>query len=219
MCSHESPGKIPEFQSSLRCHRLTLPHSPSVFAVGADICNHWSHPFTCVCVSYKKTTRGSPRPPHRQCPAPPNPVLCLNLCSGSSGSQGRNRSGVGSAVTCWAISTELLGPRRSSFSGEGKARKVETSAGGGEDRTGAGSWGTGGTGGSVEVQIQTPYPEHMPLMQASQGSESRIPQSSPRVGCPQMLALVGSLCKSLWGRGKPPPSDSKSLVQPSGSSP
>lgn len=67
--------------------------------------------------------------------------------------------------------------------------------------------------------IQTPYPEHMPLMQASQGSESRIPQSSPRVGCPQMLALVGSLCKSLWGRGKPPPSDSKSLVQPSGSSP
>ena len=173
--------------------------------------------YTCVC--YKKTTLGSPRPPRRQCPTPPNPVLCLNLCSGSSGSQGPSRFGVGSAVTCWAISTELLGPRRSSFSGEGKARKVETSAGGGEDRTGAGSWGTGGTGGSVEVQIQTPYPEHTPLMQASQGSESRIPQSPPRVGCPQMLALVSSSCRSLWGRGKPPPSDSKSLVQPSGSSP
>lgn len=43
------------------------------------------------------------------------------------------------AVTCWAISTELLGPRRSSFSGEGNARKVETSAGGGEDSAEAGS--------------------------------------------------------------------------------
>lgn len=73
MCSHESPGKIPEFQSSLRCHRLTLPRSPSVFAVGADICNHWSHPFTCVCVSYKKTTRGSPRPPKSR--ALPEPLL------------------------------------------------------------------------------------------------------------------------------------------------
>lgn len=54
-------------------------------------------------------------------------------------------------LTCWAISTELLGPRRSSFSGEGKARKVETSAGGREESTGAGSW-MGGTGSTVRSE-------------------------------------------------------------------
>jgi hypothetical protein len=52
----------------------------------------------------------------------------------------------GDALTCWAISMELLGPRRSSFSGEGNARKAETSAGGEEDSTGPGSWETGNKG-------------------------------------------------------------------------
>lgn len=82
---------------------------------------------------------------------PPVPWALLVPMFGSSTSWGKDRFAVGSAVTCWAISTELLGPRRSSFSGEGKARKVEMSAGDGEDSTGAGSYGTGGTGGTVKV--------------------------------------------------------------------
>ena len=91
---------------------------------------------------------------------------------------------------------ELLGPRRSSFSGEGKARKVETSAGGGEDRTGAGSWGTGSTGGSGEVHVQTPRPEGCPSLGPLKAQSPEFPPSPQGQGacrgCPWSALHVGA---------------------------
>ena len=151
---------------SLRCPRPTLPCSPScVRRVRTPVPPLVTPMYTSV--HYIQCLAALP---------PASPELCWNLCSGSSSSRGPSGAGVSGAVTCWAISTELLGPRRSSFSGEGKARKVETSAGGGEDRTGAGSWGTGGTGGSGEVHVQTPCPEGRPSLGLLKAQTPEFPQ-------------------------------------------
>lgn len=60
------------------------------------------------------------------------------FCFGSFSSYGVGRFGVRNVVICWVMSVEFLGSRRSSFFGEGKVKKVETFAGGGEDSTGVG---------------------------------------------------------------------------------
>lgn len=152
---------------SLRCRRPAPPCSPSrVRSVRTPVLPLATPTHTSVHEVRQRLAA----------PPPASPELGRNLRSGSSSSRGPRGAGVSGAVTCWAISTELLGPRRSSFSGEGKARKVETSAGGGEDRTGAGSWGTGGTGGSGEVHVQTPCPEGRPSLGPLKAQTPEFPQ-------------------------------------------
>lgn len=114
--------------SCLRSGRPVLP--------GAQVCPHW-HTRSHICGLRKNTRRPSPTPAD----SPPAPSLCALLVPFVRQAQKPGPGQVCSrrAVTCWAMSAELLGPRRSSFSGEGNARKVETSAGGGEDSAEAGS--------------------------------------------------------------------------------